>query len=193
MKVLLINGSPHKNGNTFKSLQIVEAVLEKHAIATTMFQLGTDKVRGCIGCDSCAQTHRCVYQDDLCNPLIEAIVKADGIIVGSPVYFAGPNGALCALLDRVFYAACNNGNLFAHKPAAAVVNCYRAGATAALDRLNKYFTIAEMLVVISNYWNLIVDADSNRVEKDAFGRETLEQLANNMVWTLGKLANPSAA
>jgi len=187
MNILLINGSPHKDGNTFKSLKVIEAVLEKHQAATTIFQLGTEKLRGCNGCDSCAATNRCVYQDDMCNSLIEAIINADGIIVGSPVYFAGPNGALCALLDRVFYAATNQANIFAHKPAAAVVNCYRAGATAALDRLNKYFTISEMLVVSSNYWNMIVDADTDRVEKDAYGREVLERLATNMVWTIGKI------
>jgi len=91
------------------------------------------------------------------------------------------------LLDRVFYAAGDHGHLFAHKPAAAVVNCYRAGATAALDRFNKYFTFAEMLVVSSNYWNMIVDADTDRVEKDAYGREVLEMLATNIVWTIGKI------
>lgn len=187
MTILLINGSPHKDGNTFKSLKIIEAVLEQHQAKTSIFQLGTGKVRGCNGCDSCADTYRCVYKDDSCNALIEAILSADGIIVASPVYFAGPNGALCALLDRVFYAAGDHGHLFAHKPAAAVVNCYRTGATAALDRLNKYFTICEMLVVSSNYWNMIVDADENRVEKDAYGREVLERLALNMIWTLDKL------
>jgi len=187
MNVLLVNGSPHKDGNTYKSLKVVGDVLEKHEVATSVFQIGNKKVRGCDGCDSCATTNRCIYQDDSCNSLIEAMIKADGIIVGSPVYFAGPNGALCALLDRVFYAAGDHGHLFAHKPAVAVVNCYRAGATAALDRLNKYFTFAEMLVVSSNYWNMIVDADTDRVEKDAYGREILERLALNMLWTLEKI------
>ncbi|HOA21894.1 MAG TPA: flavodoxin family protein [Anaerolineaceae bacterium] len=189
MNVLLVNGSPHKDGNTYKSLKLLGDVLEKHAVTTSIFQIGAGKVRGCLGCDNCAETQRCMYKDDLCNSLIEAILKADGVVIGSPVYFAGPNGALCALLDRVFYAATNQANIFAHKPAAAVVNCYRAGATAALDRLNKYFTISEMLVVSSNYWNLIVDADPNRVEKDAYGRETLEKLAQNMVWTLERIVN----
>jgi Multimeric flavodoxin WrbA len=102
MNILLINGSPHKVGNTLKSLKVIETVLEKQQAGTTIFQLGTRKVRGCIGCDSCAATNRGVYQDDLRNSLIAAIVNADGIIVGSPAYFAGPNGALCTLLDRVF-------------------------------------------------------------------------------------------
>jgi len=102
MNLFLINGSPHKDGNTFKSLKVIEAVLEKHQAGTTIFHLGIRKVRGCIGCDSCAATNRGVCQDDLRNSLIEAIVNADGIIVGSPTYFSGPNGALCTLLDRVF-------------------------------------------------------------------------------------------
>lgn len=187
MKVLLVNGSPNKNGNTFQSLKIIADCLEKHKIETDIFQLGNERFYGCIGCDRCAVSNRCVFNDDCCNRLIEAIIKADGLIIGSPVYFAGPNGALCAVLDRVFYAASEHGGLFAHKPAAAVVNCYRAGATAALDRLNKYFTFSEMPVVSSNYWNMIVDSHSDRVQRDKFGHEILCTLGENMAFILDKI------
>ena len=150
MKVLLVNGSPHEDGNTYQTLRVIGDCLNQHGMESEVFQLGNGLVRGCIGCNGCKTAFRCVFDDDCCNALIEAILKADGIMIGSPVYFAGPNGALCALLDRVFYAAAEHGRLFAHKPAAAVVNCYRAGATAALDRLNKYFTFSEMPIVSSN-------------------------------------------
>ena len=187
MKVLLINGSPHNNGNTFKQLRIMEDCFKEKNFEVEWFHIGAQMVRGCIGCDSCADTYRCVFQDDCCNALIEAMVEADAVVIGSPVYFAGPNGALCALLDRVFYSAADYGHLFVHKPAAAVVNCYRAGATAALDRLNKYFTYSEMLVVSSNYWNMIVAAHSDRVERDEEGRKIIETLAANMIWVLERL------
>jgi multimeric flavodoxin WrbA len=174
MNVLLVNGSPRKNGETSSSLQIVESVLHQAGIETTWFQLGASKVRGCCNCDRCQQTYRCIWADDGCNDLIEKIIAADGVIIGSPVYFAGPNGALCALLDRAFYAASNYGRLFAGKPAAAVATCWRAGATATLDRLNKYFTFSEMPVVSSHYWNMKLTQD------DPFGRAILEQLGRNM-------------
>ncbi len=189
MKVLLINGSPRKRGNTFQSLQIISECLNQHGIESEIFQIGNEKVRGCISCNGCCASFRCVFDDDCCNSLIDAIIRADGIIIGSPVYFAGPNGALCALLDRVFYAAAEHGNLFARKPAAAVVNCYRAGATAALDRLNKYFTFSEMLIVSSNYWNMIVDSHPDRVQKDRIGQEILRTLAANMSFLMRQTGN----
>ena len=190
MKVLLVNGSPHSTGNTFQTLQIIEEQLHRHGIESEVFQLGSGKVHGCMGCDGCGATSRCVIEDDCCNALIDAIVKADGVIIGSPVYFAGPSGALCAVLDRVFYAGAEHGRLFARKPAVAVVNCYRAGSTAALDRLNKYFTFSEMPVVSSDYWNMIVDPHSDRVERDKMGRKILCTLADNMAFLLQKLNAP---
>lgn len=189
MKVLLVNGSPHEAGNTYQTLRIIGDCLNQEGISSEVFQIGTEKVRGCIGCNGCIDSLRCVFTDDCCNALIEAIAQADGVVIGSPVYFAGANGALCAVLDRVFYAAAEHGRLFAHKPAAAVVNCYRAGATAALDRLNKYFTFSEMPVVSSNYWNMVVDAHSDRVERDKHGQEILRTLAENMAFLLRKIAN----
>lgn len=174
MKVLLINGSPHKNGETASALSVVEKSLQENGIDTFWLQIGNQPVRGCINCCSCEKTNRCVFTDDKCNELIEDLLQADGVIIGSPVYFAGPNGALCALLDRAFYAASNFGHLFAGKPAAAVVSCWRAGATASLDRLNKYFTFSEMPVVSSNYWNMKHDG------VDPYGNEIMERLGINM-------------
>ncbi len=175
MKILLVNGSPRKNGETAKSLAIVENELNKAGIETEWFNLETDKVHGCCHCNSCQKTNRCVFSDDKCNTLIQQCLDADGIVIGSPVYFAGPNGALCALLDRVFYAASNFGYHFAGKIGAAVATCWRAGATATLDRLNKYFTFSEMTVVSSNYWNVKLTGE------DIYGEEILKQLGKNIV------------
>jgi multimeric flavodoxin WrbA len=175
VKVLLINGIPRTHGETAQSLALVEQVLRAADVETEWFHLGTSPVHGCAHCNSCEKTHRCVFTDDACNALIAQCLEADGIIIGSPVYFAGPNGALCALLDRVFYAAGNFGYLFAGKLGAAVATCWRAGATATLDRLNKYFTFSEMPVVSSNYWNMKLTGS------DAYGEEILKRLGENMV------------
>ena len=189
MKVLLVNGSPHETGNTYQTLKMIGDCLNQQGINSEIFQLGNGKVHGCSGCNGCRNSLRCVFDDDCCNALIDAIAQADGLIIGSPDYFAGANGALCAVLDRVFYAAAEHGRLFAHKPAAAVVNCYRAGATAALDRLNKYFTFSEMPIVSSNYWNMIVDPHPDRVERDKYGQEILRTLAVNMAFLLHQIGN----
>lgn len=172
--VLLLNGSPHANGNTATALRLIEDELAEHGVQSEWFQLGSKPVRGCIGCERCEMTHRCAFDDDPCNRLIEALLRADGVIVGTPVYFGGPNGALCALLDRAFYAASNFGQLFRGKPAAAVATCWRAGATPTIDRLNKYFSFSQMPIVSSDYWNGYLGA------KDTFGADVLKTLGKNM-------------
>lgn len=174
MKVLLINGSPRPKGETRNALTVVQKALEEKGVSCEWFQLGTEPVRGCVHCGGCKQTHRCVFEDDACNTLIEKIAAADGVIVGTPVYFAGPNGALCALLDRVFYAGSCYGRLFAGKPAAAVAVCWRSGASATLDRLIKYFTYSEMPVASSTYWNIKLEGE------DKHGERTLRTLGYNM-------------
>ena len=179
-KVLLVNGSPHKNGTTAAALHIVETVLLERGVEIEWFQLDGKPVRGCIACERCAEEHRCTFRDDQCNELIEAMLRADAVMIGTPVYFAGPNGALCALLDRVFYAASTHGQMFAGKPAAAVAVCWRAGTTAALDRLNKYFTYSQMPVVSSRYWNNYFS------EEDRFGASVLRTLAGDMAEMLEK-------
>ena len=179
-KVLLVNGSPHKNGNTAAALKIMEKELHEQSFDTFWFQLDEKPVRGCIDCRSCVSGHRCVFQDDRCNELIESILEADAVVVGTPVYFAGPSGALTALLDRAFYAAANFGQLFKGKPAAAVATCWRAGATPAIDRINKYFTFSQMPVVSSEYGNGYLGPD------DSFGTGVLKTLAANMADMLRK-------
>lgn len=173
--VLLVNGSPHSNGNTATALKIAEKIFLSYGMETKWFHLGNKPVRGCIDCGNCRQTHRCIFKDDMCNDLIEAMLKADAVIIGTPVYFAGPNGALCSLLDRVFYATANYGQMFKGKPAAAIATCWRAGATPSIDRINKYFTFSQMPIVSSDYWNGYLG------EHDTFGKNVICTLAENMV------------
>ena len=146
MQVLLINGSPHPKGSTATALATVAQQLEKAGIETTTLHVGHKAIRGCIACGKCARTGLCVFKDDPVNECVERMREADGLVVGSPVYYAGPNASLCALLDRMFYM---KSAPYAFKPAAAVVSCRRGGASASFDRLNKYFTIARMPVVSS--------------------------------------------
>jgi len=182
MKVLLINGSPNNDGCTFTALSEVAGALEENDIKAEIFHIGNKPVRGCIGCGKCKQVGKCVFGDDVCNGMIAKMVEADGIVIGSPVYFAGPNGALCALLDRAFYA--NYARTFIHKPGAAVVSCRRMGASATLDRLNKYFTIAQMPVVSSQYWNGVHGIEAEHVRADLEGLQTMRVLGRNMAWLL---------
>lgn len=181
MKVLLINGSPRKNGCTAYALQEAEGVLNASGIDTEMIHIGTDPVRGCTACKRCVgHPNRCTYSDDIVNTVIEKSFSCDGLIVGSPVYYASANGALTAVLDRVFYA----GNGFEYKPGAAIVSARRAGTTAALDQLNKYFMISNMPVVSSQYWNMVHGSKAEDVIQDEEGLQIVRTLARNMVWLL---------
>ena len=181
MKVVLINGSPHRKGNTFNALSEVAGALEKEGVQTEIIQLGIKAVQGCIACNKCAELGHCVFQDTLYNQVREALQEADGIVVGSPVYYAGPNGALCALLDRVFYSC---SELLAYKAGASVAVCRRGGASATFDRLNKYFTILNMPVVSSQYWNSVHGMRPGEATEDAEGLQTMRMLGRNMAWLL---------
>ena len=181
MKVGLINGSPHRKGNTFIALSEVAGALEKEGVQTEIIQLGIKAVQGCIACNKCAELGHCVFQDTLYNQVREALQEADGIVVGSPVYYAGPNGALCALLDRVFYSC---SELLAYKAGASVAVCRRGGASATFDRLNKYFTILNMPVVSSQYWNSVHGMRPGEATEDAEGLQTMRMLGRNMAWLL---------
>ena len=181
MKVVLINGSPHRKGNTFIALSEVAGALEKEGVQTEIIQLGIKAVQGCIACNKCAELGHCVFQDTLYNEVREALQEADGIVVGSPVYYAGPNGALCALLDRVFYSC---SELLAYKAGASVAVCRRGGASATFDRLNKYFTILNMPVVSSQYWNSVHGMRPGEATEDAEGLQTMRMLGRNMAWLL---------
>jgi len=191
MKVLLLNGSPNSAGCTYTALAEVEKALEKNGIGTEWFHIGKDPIRGCVGCRACMKTNVCVFDDDICNKLSAKMREADGIVIGSPVYFSGPNGALCALLDRVFYSNYSNPNGFKHKPAACVLSCRRGGASAAFDRLNKYFTITQMPVISSQYWNAVHGNTPDQVRKDAEGLQIMRTLGNNMAWVLKNIENGS--
>ena len=187
MKVLLINGSPHKEGCTFTALSEIKNQLEKEGIGSEIFWIGNKPVRGCIACLKCGHNNgKCAFDDDPANEIIEKLIEADGVIVGSPVYYAGPNGALCAVLDRVFYAS---GANFAFKPAAAIASCRRGGASATFDRLNKYFTISNMPVVSSQYWNMVHGNTPEEVKQDLEGLQTMRTLARNMAWILKSIEN----
>ena len=177
MHVLLLNGSPNAEGCTFTALTEIAAALKAENITSEIFQLGKKPVRGCVACGVCGERGECAFQDDALPALVEAVKRADALVIGSPVYYAGPNGALCALLDRLFFSA---GSLLKFKPGAAVVSCRRGGASASFDRLNKYFTINQMPVVSSQYWNSVHGFTPDDVRKDAEGLQTMRTLAHNL-------------
>lgn len=181
MKVLLVNGSPHAEGCTYTALAEVASALENGGVDAEFFHIGTAPVHGCVACRKCFKEGKCVFDDDLCNELAAKIAGSDGVVIGSPVYYSGPNGALCALLDRVFYSSSGK---FKHKPAAAIVSCRRGGASASFDRLNKYFTISQMPVVSSQYWNAVHGFTPDDVRKDLEGLQIMRTLGRNMAWLL---------
>ena len=190
MNVLLINGSPHPKGCTYTALNMVAAQLEKNGLSTQMLHVGNKAVHGCMACGKCAETGQCVFTDDPVNEAIGLLLEADALVVGSPVYYAGPNGALCAFLDRVFFM---RNELYAFKPAAAVVSCRRGGASASFDRLNKYFSIARMPVVSSQYWNSVHGNTPEEVLQDKEGLQTMRTLGDNMAWLVKCIAAGKAA
>ena len=169
---------------------MVVAQLEKNGLSTQMLHVGNKAVHGCMACGKCAETGQCVFTDDPVNEAIGLLLEADALVVGSPVYYAGPNGALCAFLDRVFFM---RNELYAFKPAAAVVSCRRGGASASFDRLNKYFTIARMPVVSSQYWNSVHGNTPEEVLQDKEGLQTMRTLGDNMAWLVKCIAAGKAA
>ena len=188
MKVILINGSPNENGCTRRALTEIENTLNECGVETEIFHIGTDAISGCLGCRGCRELGKCVI-DDKVNEFVEKAQTADGFIFGSPVYYAGANGALTSFMDRVFYSdRCAKRNVFAFKPAAAVASARRAGTTPTLDQLNRYFSIASMPIVTSTYWNEVHGNLPSEVEQDGEGLRTMRNLARNMAWLL-KLIN----
>ena len=179
MKVLLINGSPHKNGCTNRALCEVEKELNTNGIDTEILWIGTGSIHGCIACGSCSVTKKCVFDDGV-NEISEKMAECDGLVVGSPVYYSSANGSLYSLLDRLF-GICPD---LAHKPAAAVVSARRGGTSSALDSINKYFTIRQMPVVSSTYWNMVHGSTPEDVEKDEEGLQTMRNLGRNMAWLI---------
>ena len=180
MKVILVNGSPKEKGCTYTALKEVEKSLKENGIETEIFWIGNKPISGCIGCGGCSKTGRC-FIDDKVNEFLEKVITTDGFVLGSPVHFAGCSGSLSSFMDRAFYG---RGKLFANKPAAAVVSCRRGGATAALDEINKYFSISNMPIVSSQYWNMVHGNTPEEVQKDEEGMQTMRTLGNNMAWLL---------
>ena len=180
MKVLLVNGSPHETGCTYTALCEVEKALNANGIETEIFQLGKKPIEGCRGCAACRKLWKCVI-DDSVNEFMEKAEQADGFVFGSPVHYASAGGALVAFMDRLFYSSSRK---LAFKPAACVVSCRRGGATATFDVLNKYFTINNMPVVSSNYWNEIHGNTAEEAAQDEEGLQTMRVLGNNMAWLI---------
>ena len=179
MKVLLVNGSPHKEGCTYTALAEVGAALNQSGIGTDVFWIGNKALSGCIACKSCIQKNRCVF-DDTVNEFLELAGDYDGFVFGTPVHWGGAAGAITSFLDRVFYADLNGGgNRFLLKPAAAVMSARRAGTTATWDQMNKYFGLMQMPIITSRYWNMVHGAKSEDVKQDAEGLQTMRVLGQN--------------
>ncbi len=183
MKVLLINGSPHEHGCTYTALHEIEKTLHEEGIETELLWIGTQSVRGCIGCGACFrnQNCRCVFDDDIANRALALAESCDGLIVGSPVHYASAGGAITCLMDRMFYAG---SRMMCGKPGAAIVSARRAGTTAAIDQLNKYFTISGMPIATSQYWPMVHGNTPEQVMQDEEGLQIMRMLARNMAWML---------
>ncbi len=184
MKVLLLNGSPRANGNTAVALQEMVKVFEKEGIETEVVPIGNRAVRGCVACNSCAKTDKCVF-DDAVNEVAAKFEEADGLVVGSPVYYASANATVVALLDRLVYSSSFDKTM---KVGASVVIARRGGCSAAFDELNKYFTISGMPVASSRYWNSVHGARPGEAEQDLEGLRTVRTLARNMAFLMKSIA-----
>ncbi len=186
MNVITINGSSKKDGNTAIALDTVSEALKAEGISTKRIEIGSKAIHGCIGCGRCGreQDRRCVFGDDILNHSLDDLFAADGVVVGSPVYYAGINGAVKCFLDRAFYVGAANGHLFRHKVGAGVVAVRRGGETTAWDQLNKYFTISEMYVPSGHYWNMLFGTAPGEGRQDAEGLQTMQLLGRNMAWLL---------
>lgn len=193
MKVMLVNGSPHQQGCTYTALKEVAGVLETQGLETTLFWIGNRPMAGCMACGNCARTGKCVF-DDRVNEFLAIAGDYDGFIFGSPVHYAAMSGALTAFMDRVFYADGSSGRRsFYLKPAAAIVSARRAGTTAALDQMNKYFLISQMPVIASQYWNMVHGSKPEDIQLDAESMQIMRTLGRNMAWFLKCMAAGQAA
>ncbi len=185
MKVLLFNGSPHKNGCTYTALEEIAKTLKEEGIESEIYQIGTQPISACRACYACRTLGKCVI-DDSVNDFIEYARDFDGFIFGSPVHYASACGGITAFLDRAFFVAfaSGRGDTFLHKPGAAIASARRAGTTATLDQLNKYFTITQMPIISGRYWNMVHGATADEVKQDLEGMQNMRILARNMAWHL---------
>ena len=184
MKVLLINGSPNRNGCTYTALREVADTLERDGIETEIVQVGNKDVRGCIGCRRCKTTGKCVF-DDMVNEIAPKFQECDGLVIGSPVYYASANGTLISFLDRLFYSTPGDKTM---KVGAAVVSARRGGCSATFDELNKYFTICGMPVASSQYWNSVHGNTPDEVRQDKEGLQVMRTLGHNMAFLIKSIA-----
>lgn len=180
MKVILVNGSPHKTGCTYTALVEIANTLEKNSIDSEIMWIGNDPIGGCIGCNSCLKTQKC-FRNDIVNEFLDKVPYIDGFVFGTPVHFASGSGNLISFMDRVFYG---RRKLFENKPACAIVSCRRGGASSAFDQLNKYFSMNNMPIVTSQYWNQVHGTNPEEVKKDYEGMQTMRTIGNNMAWLL---------
>ncbi|MBO5424941.1 MAG: flavodoxin family protein [Lachnospiraceae bacterium] len=180
MKVMLLNGSPRGEKCTYTALSVIAKKLNTYGIETEIFNVGAKPISGCVACGTCVANGKC-FMDDGVNEFVAKMAEADGLIVGSPVYYASASGQITSFLDRAFYSGSSK---MTGKPAAAIVSCRRGGASAAFDQLNKYFSISNMPIVTSNYWNQVHGNTPEEVLQDEEGIQTMEILADNMAWLL---------
>ncbi len=185
MKVLLFNGSPHKNGCTYTALEEISKTLTEEGIESEIYQIGIKSLTPCRGCYACSKLGRCVINDDDVNNFVEYARNFDGFVFGSPVHYGSADGGITAFLDRAFFVNFTGGKkVFEHKPGAAIVSARRAGTTAALDQLNKYFAITEMPMISGRYWNMVHGHTPDEVKQDLEGMQNMRILARNMAWFL---------
>jgi multimeric flavodoxin WrbA len=184
-KVILLNGSPHANGCTATALNEMIKVFQDEGIETELIQVGNKSIRGCISCKRCRETGKCVF-DDLVNEVAPKFAEADGLVVGSPVYYGGPNGTILSFMDRLFYSTSFSKQM---KVGASVVSCRRGGNTATFDVLNKYFTISSMPVASSTYWNQVHGHTADDAKKDLEGLQTMRNLVRNMAFMIRAFAD----
>ena len=185
MKVLLFNGSPHREGCTYTALKEIEKTLKEEGIESEIYQIGIKPIGACRACYACGKIGKCVIDDGV-NPFLDYAKDFDGFIFGSPVHYGSACGGITAFLDRAFFTAFQSGrgDIFLHKPGAAVVSARRSGTTAALDQLNKYFAITQMPIISGRYWNMVHGATAQEVLEDKEGLQNMRILARNMAWLL---------
>lgn len=185
MKVLLFNGSPHKDGCTYTALSEIQKTLKEEGIDSEIYQIGTKQISGCRACRACAKIGKCIIDDGV-NDFLEYAKDFDAFILGSPVYYAAAAGGAVSFLNRAFFTAfmSGRGEIFLHKPGAAVVSARRAGTTATLDQLNRYFTITQMPIISGRYWNMVHGHTPDDVRQDLEGMQNMRILARNMAYYL---------
>ena len=181
MKVLLVNGGPHKEGCTYTALKEVEKELNNEGIETEIFWVGVKPISGCIACGKCSEIGKCVF-DDVVNEFAEKCKDADGFIFGTPVHYASASGSITSFMDRLFYST--SSDIFRLKPAATIVSARRAGTTATMDQLNKYFSINQMPIISSRYWNMVHGNNPEEVKQDEEGMQIMRILGRNMAYFL---------